>query len=68
MNPLGIPATHWPPRPPEPPEPQPPRSPWLPEARPPVVTVPGRGEQGDDLDDVQVGPAQGSGPALSTSP
>ena len=34
MNPLGIPATHWPPLPPEPPEPKPPRSPWLPEARP----------------------------------
>jgi ATP-dependent Clp protease protease subunit len=34
MNPLGIPATHWPPLPPEPPEPPHPRSPWLPEARP----------------------------------
>ena len=34
MNPLGTPATHWPPTPPVPPEPQPPRSPWLPEARP----------------------------------
>ena len=37
-NPLGIPATHWPPLPPDPPEPHRPRSPWLPEAaagRPP---------------------------------
>jgi ATP-dependent Clp protease protease subunit len=34
MNPIGTPATHWPPLPPVPPEPQPPRSPWLPEARP----------------------------------
>jgi ATP-dependent Clp protease, protease subunit len=35
MNPIGIPATHWPPLPPDPPEPQRPSSPWLPEARPP---------------------------------
>jgi ATP-dependent Clp protease protease subunit len=34
MNPIGIPATHWPPLPPEPPEPQRPRTPWLPDARP----------------------------------
>jgi ATP-dependent Clp protease, protease subunit len=36
MNPIGIPATHWPPPPPDPPEPQRPSSPWLPEARPPA--------------------------------
>jgi ATP-dependent Clp protease protease subunit len=36
MNPLGIPATQWPPLPPDPPEPQRPSSPWLPEARPPA--------------------------------
>jgi ATP-dependent Clp protease protease subunit len=36
MNPIGIPATHWPPLPPDPPEPQRPPSPWLPEARPPA--------------------------------
>jgi ATP-dependent Clp protease protease subunit len=35
MNPIGIPATRWPPLPPDPPEPQRPSSPWLPEARPP---------------------------------
>ena len=33
MNPIGSPATQWPPSP-VPPEPHPPRSPWLPEARP----------------------------------
>jgi hypothetical protein len=45
-------------------------------ARPPVVAMAGRGEQSDDLDDVQVGLAQGAapasgrpdGPVLSTSP
>lgn len=36
MNPLRIPATHWPPLPPDPPEPQRPSSPWLPGARPPI--------------------------------
>ncbi len=34
--------------------------------RPPVVPVPRGGEQADDLDDVEVGPAQGS--ARSTRP
>ena len=33
-NPIGAPATRWPPLPPDPPEPPLPRSPWLPEARP----------------------------------
>jgi hypothetical protein len=37
-------------------------------ARAPVVAVPWRGEQADDLDDVQDGLAQGRGPALSINP
>ena len=36
MNPIGNPATSWPPLPPDPPEPQRPSSPWLPGARPPA--------------------------------
>ena len=37
-------------------------------AGPPVVAVPGRGEQSDDLDDVQRGLAQDGDPAVSISP